>query len=350
MRRVRFGLLAALPVLLALPARADSRRADLMTPDGTLLEVVSAKSSLGSMLVLRSTRPDGWASADIVEGSLDSDLEGVASLDYDSVTKTVFVVFTKMRGYHSDINIAVRRDGRWISQNILPNAGLYSSKNPRLLVTRQKYTDVDKDGQRVPKTRSVVSVVWWEESSYAQARYACLFVEDGVLNSDGVRAFDLNALHGVTGPTPASGLPFSSYQYPDVVPDPGANGGVLVSFVNLAAQKHCVIRITFPDDISKLLSEGSKTPDRDSYVRAHIPISRGVREGAIPVRVDVRGESVRTLISPEGMPTFYWEEPSSLRFVRGDATPDLPPTTISIRDDFNIDRALSLLRQMAERH
>ena len=68
------------------------------------------------------------------------------------------------RGLMADMHVAVRRDGVWLGQDILSNRGLYLSINPKVVVTRQQYVDFDDDGAPVTKTRSIFSLVWWEES------------------------------------------------------------------------------------------------------------------------------------------------------------------------------------------
>lgn len=349
------GLVAAL--FAARPALADSA---VLTKSGTLYEVFSARygdvvaGASGTadaripVLALRTTPSNGSPTLEIVDGTLDSNEEDSASIEYDEATGTIFVVYDKYQGLMADLHLVVRRGGRWLEQNILPNPGLYLSINPKLLITRQKFTDLDRFGNPITKSRSIVSVIWWEESGVSQARYACLFVEDGVLRLDTVTAYNLNEFTGAPGPTMAAGLPFSSYQFPALQRDVTTNGGFLVSFANLANQTQTTVRITFPDDIRLLIPPGATTVTQDAYARAHIPVGRQLGAVAIPLKIDVLSP-VGTAISSGGVPTFFWTEGDRFRFLRGDAAPEENPTVIPLRGDFGPDRALSLVRDMIEK-
>lgn len=337
----------------ALPALADSA---VMTRSGVVYEVFPARygdlvpSAAGTadarlpVLALRTTRPGAAPLLDLVDGTVTSDEKGSPSVAYDEATDTLFVVYMRFSGLMTDVHFAARRNGGWIERNILPSPGLYLSLNPQLVLTRQSYVDVDGAGQPVSKTRSVVSVVWWEEGGRSQARYAPVFVEDGVLHLDEITAYNLNELAGEAGPTSIEGLPFSSYQHPAVQRDPTQNGGVLVSFANLAAQRQNVLRIGFPDDLSQLLASG--VPLSQANVRIHTPIGRG--GSSSPVPMINASAPVGTVIAPESLvPTFFWTEDGVLRVLPSSAPADAPATSIVLRPDFSLDRAISVVREMA---
>ncbi len=159
--------------------------------------------------------------------------------------------------------------------------------------------------------------MWWEESGASQARYAAVFIEDGDLRLDDVTAWNLNELNGAGGPTDNSGLPLSSYAHPGLQRDAGTNGGVLVSFANLAMRKQQVIRLAFPDDLPKLVPpDGLTSAQRTSFARGHTPIGRGFTDTPIPFQIDLPFETqVGTIISPAGIPTFYWNSGGGLSYL-----------------------------------
>jgi hypothetical protein len=367
-RRLVFRRFAsALAGLLALAGlglfagRADAVSA-VLSKDGTLYEVftasyggiitgATASDAQLPVLALRTTPPGGVPTVEIVGGTVD-DLDKLGEvLEFDETTQTVFVVYTQRQGFFLDVHVAMRRSGAWTEGRFLPNPGLFVSMNPQLLVTRQSYTDLDAQGSPVTKSRAILSIVWWEESNTSQARYAAVFIEDGSLRLDDVTAWNLNELNGAAGPTDNTGLPWSSYVHPGLQRDAGTNGGVLVSFANLAARKQQVIRLAFPDNLPKLVPPDGLTPaQRTSFARGHIPIGRSFSETQLPTQINLSFQTqVGTFISPAGVPTFYWSsgaDLSYLSYLRGGSSTVL---TIPFRPDFPVDRAIAVVRDMSER-
>jgi len=354
--------LAAVCALFA-GARADAATA-VLAKDGSLYEVFTTTygqvisganpfDAATSVVALRTTLPGQEPTVGIVGGTFNDLRKFGESLEYDDSTKTVFVVYTSLQvqGFFADIHVSMLRDGSWSVGRFLPNPGQYFSVNPRLLVTRQAYKDFDADGEVVTKTRSILSLVWWEESALSQARYAALFIEDGALKLDDVVARDLNEIAGAAGPTDSRDLPTSSYMYPAVQRDPVGDGGVLVSFANLATRKQQVLRLGFPDDYTKPpAATGTPTAGRTSNSRT-TPIGRGGFEFPIPTGIDMPFTlSIGTIISPAGVPTYWWVRDGGLSYVGGDAASlKRAPLTIPLRPDFQLDSALSAVRTMAEK-
>ncbi|MGE5717591.1 MAG: hypothetical protein ACM369_13155, partial [Acidobacteriota bacterium] len=343
--------------LVLFAGRVDAASA-VLAKDGTLYEVFT--SSYGAVitgatasdaklpvLALRTTPPGGVASVEIVGGTV-NDLDTFGeSLEFDETTQTVFVVYTRLQGFFADVHVAMRRTGAWTEGRFLPNPGLFVSMNPQLLVTRQTYTDADDTGQTFTKSRTILSIVWWELNDASQARYAAVFIEDGSLRLDDVTAWNLNELNGAAGPTDDSGLPLSSYVHPALQRDAGTNGGVLVSFANLATRTQQVIRLAFPDNLPKLVPPDGLTPaQRTSFARGHTPIGRAFTQSDIP-RMDLPfSMQVGTIISPGGIPTFYWSSDTALSYLRGGSDTVL---AIPLRPDFPVDRALAVVRDMSEK-
>lgn len=352
-----FGVLG-LAAAVALAPRADAASA-VLSGNGTLYEVVStsygevipdATSAEAAIrvLALRTTPPGGAPTTEIVGGTVNDFMKFEPSIEFDEATQSVFIVYTRLRGYFSDVQVTIRRDGAWADSRFLPNPGLYMSLSPQLLATRQTYTDVDADGNTVSKSRSILSIAWWEESRASQARYAAVFIEDGSLKLDDVTAWNLNELSGAAGPTDNTDLPLSSYVHPGLQRDPGTNGGVLVSFANLSTRKQQVVRLSFPDDLPKLVPPDGLAPgQRTSFARGHTPIGRTLGESRIPVQIDLPFEAqVGTFISPNGVPTFFWSSDKGLVYLSGGSTATL---TIPFRPDFPVDRAIAVVRDMSDK-
>jgi hypothetical protein len=352
------GLAAA--VCLGAGARTADAASAVLAKDGTLYEVfptaygevipgANASDAVLRVLALRTTPPGGSPTVELVGGTVNDFYKLESSIEYDEATQSVFIVYSRVRGFFSDVQVTIRRDRSWVDGSFLPNPGLYLSVSPRLLVTRQTYTDVDAYGQTVTKSRSILSIAWWEESLFSQARYAAVFVEDGNLRLDDVTAWNLNELNGKSGPTDNSGLPLSSYAHPGMQRDAGTNGGVLVSFANLATRTQQVIRLSFPDDLTKLTPPSNLTPaQRTPYARGHIPIGRSFTDSRLPVEIDLPFQvTVGQFISPTGIPTFYWTTDTGLIYLRGDSSTLL---TIPFRPDFPADRALAIIRDLSEKN
>lgn len=357
-----FGPSMAIAVALLVFAPAVAADSAVVTKGGTLYEVAPDRygnvvaGAAGTadantpILVLRTTDSDGATHTEIVEGTFDRNEEGSHSIEYDEATGTVFVIYCKFQGLMSDMHVAVRRDGQWIEQDILPSLGLYMSINPRAVVTRQTYKDFGPGGfGSVTKTRTILSLIWWEESGSSQARYAAVFVEDGVLRIDDIIAYNLNELAGSSGVTTlANLLPTSAYSFPAVERDPTSNGGVLVSFADLAADQQVVLKITFPDDITKLPPPDASTPNRNLYARSHVPIGRRLGDGRIFRQLSTPND-VGAHITQSGLTTLYWQDGSSVKFLRSDAAVETPAKSIPLRGDISRERAVRLIRDMSEK-
>lgn len=353
-----FVALAAAAILVSGPVLADSA---VVASDGALYEVFPARygdvvtapggsfSANTPVLALRVTRSGQPSEIEIVDGTLDDQQEGSVSVEFEETTGTLFVAYTKARGFMADMHVAVRRSAAWSGRDILPNQGFYLSINPKVIVTRQQYVDFDDNGLPVTKSRSIFSLIWWEESGPSQARYAPIFVEDGELRVDAVQAWNLNELAGAQGITDPTGLPLAAFSYPAVQADPTSNGGVLVTFANLATRQQQVLRISFPDDLTRLAPKGATKVPEEAWARAHVPIGRSAGTGRIPLNLDTLSD-VDATISQKGITTFYWVEGSAMRFVRSDDLEEAPARQLSLRPDFSAEKATRLVKALAEKN
>lgn len=346
-------VLAAVLVLAAGTALAGSA---VLTKSGTLYEVypatygqVAGDAAGGNaslpVLALRTTPSDGAPTVQIVDGTLDSDTEGSASIEFEEETQTVFLVYTKEQSLFKGVIVALLRNGLWSGQLLPATAGFTLGMNPQMVLTRQQYVDISPTDptQTIEKWRSIVSVTWWEEGSVSQAKFAPLFVEDGALNGDAISSYNLNDLAGATGPTSEAGLSSPSYSFPAVQRGYASDGSVLVSFANLSTLQQTVLSISFPVTVDA----GPGVAGPVTYSR-HRPIVQMAYSGNLPGGAVAMAYSLGTVISPGGTCTFWWIEGSTMKILPGNVAKDAAPFAIPLRPDFSVDKALAVVREMAE--
>jgi hypothetical protein len=298
------------------------------------------------VVALRTTSPDGKVSNEVVEGTFTSEPKGLPSLEIDETSGTILVCYSRYQGLMSDLHIAVRRDGVWVGRDVQPNSGLYLSINPQLTASRQRYVDFDGKGGTVTKSRTIFSLVWWEESGLSQARYAPIFVEDGVLSVDQVVAYNLNELLGMKGTTDIGGLPFSSFMFPAVQRDLASqNGGILVSFASLTTRREYVVSITFPDDMTVISGGSASGAGSEAQIRAHIPVGRTLSDNPIPASRDTQAD-VGYFLASNGRATSWWLDGTNVRYLRNDAPAGDAPKSLLLRSDFSLHQALVVVREM----
>ncbi len=281
-----------------------------------------------------------------MEGSLDGEVEGSESIEFEEETQTVFLVFTKQQTIYQGVTVSLLQNGVWSTQQVLPASGGAAVMNPQMVLTRQQYLDTSAADPAAwtEKWRSIVSVVWWEEGTLLQAEYAVLFVEDGVLNTSFIAGYNLNELAAASGPTSPAGLAPSIYRFPAVQRDFAGDGGVLVSFANLSTQRQMVGSISFVS--SPVAGPGISGPV--AYSR-HRPIFATMGDGSLPGTGAIQAASLGTIISPSGGSTFWWIDGSTMKVLPAGAAKDAVPLSMPIRPDFSVDKALAVIREMAEK-
>ncbi len=356
----RFRLLGALALaagLAALPHAASAASA-VLAKNGSLYEVFPTTYGAATgatadpnaslpVLAVRTTPSGGTSTVQVVDGTLDADTEGSASIEFEEETQTLFLVFTKQQSLYRGVTVALLQNGAWSSQQLLPGPGYTLAMNPQMVLTRQTYLDTSNPDPNawVQKVRSIVSVVWWEEGTLAQAKYSALFVEDGALFRDFTAGYNLNDLAGASGQTSTAGLPPSTFRFPAVQRDFAGDGGVLVSFANLVTQRQTVASIGFLS--APVAGPGVSGPMPEES--RHRPIFRTAGDGSLPGGRAGQAALLGTMISPTGVSTFWWIEGSTLKVLPGTAAKDAEPLSIQIRPDFSADKALAVAREMAEK-
>ena len=347
---IRFLLVAAVLVAgLAVPAVAEEK--SLLAADGTLYEVrAGLAADMGAVdaslepddyiIEWTERRQDGRVHVGIVPGTENRNVKRNLDLAYDESTQSLLLLWKEELTPLSFLQLGVLRDGAWKTSVLMPNIGFARSFNPQMRLSHSTVRWTGEDGTQVTRVRSILSIIWWEESQYAQARYAPIFLGEDTLDSSTVVVYDLPALVGGGGPTTYEDVPSGAYLFPSLHSD-GPAGPILASFADLHTKKNVVVRITFPTDLG--------TPDASNitWMRRHIPIVGVVGESPIAPTAPVRVESVGTTIGAGYRPTFHWRDGDRLLYTRFDGREWASVKAIPLSEAMSYERALSLVVGMA---
>ena len=344
----RFLLLAAaLGSLCAAPVSAEEK--SLLAADGTLYSI---RSGLAAELGLENLPPDDyairWSAQDqngtirsgVVPGTAGSTIKKNLDLAWDEATGSLLLLWKEELSVLNILQIGVLRNGSWIVSDLLPNLGFAHAFNPQMRLSHFVVRTTGPDGAVVSCTRSVLSIIWWEESQYAQARYAPIFIDEENFDFANVPVYDLPVVAGGGGSTSYGDVPGGSYLFPSLHSD-GPGGAILATFADLHAQKNVVVRITFPTDLG--------TPDANNitWMRRHIPIVGVVGESPLAPTAPVRVASVGTTLGAAYRPTYYWRDGDRLLYTRYDGHEWASVKAIQISDTMPYERALALVVGMA---
>src|SRR5437667_418171 len=160
----------------------------LLAPDGTLYTVRSGHISdlnitdtsvisTDNVIAWSFRRPDGSVAQGLVPDTVGQSLKRNLDLAYDESTGSLVLLFKEDLTVLNVLRIGIFRDGGWTMTNLLPNLGFAHAYNPQLLLSHQAVTTQDASGNSVSQTRTILSVIWWEEAQITQARYAPIFIE-----------------------------------------------------------------------------------------------------------------------------------------------------------------------------
>jgi len=353
---LRLGLALLLAVALgSAAARGDVLKKTLLTTDGTLYTAATGTASdlnvAGNGLaagdytvVFASVAQDGTQSGGPIPGVSNSSPKTSLDLTFDEPTGTVVVLWREENFVLNKIRLAIGRSGSWTIADLLPNVGFPHAYNPQMLLTHQTVHSLDANGGDVYTNRSVLSVIWWEEAHFAQARYASLFLDE-TIDPAGIDVYDLPELVGDVGPTPLDGVPRGAYAFPSLQAE-GPDGAILASFADLASDKNYVVRLTYPADV------GLPSADNMTWLRRRIPVVGIASSGSIAAisAFSADSVSVHTVIGASYKPTLYWTDGVALYYVRFDGAAWSSVRTITFSADLTYDQAVGLVVAMAQRN
>jgi hypothetical protein len=359
-RHLRALLAAAVLGLAPLAAHADDPppkpaipKKTLLTTDGTLWGVrTGTLGDLGDDVGLdpatfavewSSVAQDGTIQQGVLTSSASGNPKTSLDLTFDERTGSLVILWREDAPILNQLHLAVLQAGQWSFVDLVPNMAFPQAFNPQMLLSHQTVTTTDDQGNATSKNRSILSIIWWEEASVAQARYAPIFLDEPISTAT-QQVYDLPAAIGSGGPTAYDGIPASAYMYPTLHLS-GPGGGILASFTDLAAQKQYVVRIDYPtqlgnpDDANNLVWQRRRIPVVGVTVAG--PLDRALPETA----------QVGTIIGSSYNPTLYWkDDATAVRYTRFDGKNWSDARTIPLSDSLSYDAALRLLEAMAARN
>ncbi len=325
----------------------------LLAPDGTLYSVRSGYASdlgLGDgvnpsdyVVAWSFRRQDGSTGQGIVPDTAGRSSKRNLQLTYDEPTGSLVLLWKEDFTVLNVLRLGIFKDGVWTLANLLPNLGFAHAYNPQMLLSHQTVSTQNADGSSESRMRTILSVIWWEEAQYLQARYAPIFLDE-VSDASDVRVYDLPAaVGGGGGPTLTGDRAPGSYMYPALQPE-GIGGALLASFADLGSDKQYVVRITFPSDL------GKPGHDNVKWLRRRIPVVGVASEGPVSDSVPAAIERVTTIIGASYRPTIVWRADTTVGFTRFDGKTWSSARTIPLDTSMTYDRAFRLVQEMAARN
>lgn len=347
-------LFLAAAVLLAGTRMAQAREEKtLLAPDGTLYVVrAGTGTELGiadayvapndNVLQWSSLHQDGTRDLGLITGTAGTSFKHNVDLAFDEPTGALIVLWTDEVPLVNLLRLGILKAGRWTVSDLLPTNGFPHARNPQMLLSHPVVHTLDADGQDVTTTRSVLSVIWWEESNVSQARYAPIFLDEDSTASQ-VQVYDLPATIGSAGPASGAKHPSTAYIYPSLQLE-GIGGAILASFADLSSDKQYVVRISFPDNL------GKPGPDNVTWQRRRIPVVGVASDESITNDVPVMVESMKTVVGASYRPTLVWTAEGTVGYTRFDGRKWSPTITIPLNESMTQERALRLVQEMVTRN
>lgn len=355
MRALRLAALSIAVLLVAVRAGAEPQKRTLLTAEGILYEIRSGLASDLSVtwpgvdsrdfvVVWHALAQDGTlTSSGVIPGTPNQNPKTSLDLTFDETTGSLVVLWREENPVLNKIRLAIFRTGGWSVVDLLPNPGFPHAYNPRMLLTHQTVRTQDEEGEEHLTRRSILSVIWWEESSSAQARYVPIFLDEEIRAAD-VAIYDLPALVADAGPTPYDDVPRGAYAFPTLQSE-GPGGGVLASFATLASKRHFIVRINFPADL------GAPGPENMTWLRRRIPVVGVSSQGPIAMAAPSFSTSgVRTVIGDSYLPTLHWRDGDRVAYTRFNGLEWSAVMAIALSETMSYERAVSLVEEMALRN
>lgn len=353
-RPFRLLLAAGVLGLLGSAAFAAIEEKSLLAPDGTLYAVRAGRASeLGvsatgvrpddNVLQWTLWRQDGYSAQGMIPGTAGPSIK--RNLDLAFADDSLILLWKEGFSVVDVLHLGIFRpgQGQWTLADLLPNLGISRVYNPQMLLSRQSVHLLDADGRDLWRTRLILSVIWWEESHFAQARYAPIFLDEDWSPSD-VQVYDLPATIGAGGPTSSEDVPAGAYMYPALRLE-GPSGAILASFADLNAQKQYVVRISYPDDL------GKPGPSNATWMRRRIPVVGVQEKGPLALEAPEPQEvSVSTLIGFKYNPTLVWRDSRTIRYTRFDGKNWSSVKSIALIGEMSYDKAMRLVEEMASKN
>lgn len=334
----------------------------LLTPDGTMHVVRTGTAvDLGAtdlsfnaetnLIDWSSRAQDGTVTTGIIPGTVSYQEKRGLQLAYDEQTGKLIAMWTEDLSPYSQIRIGVLENGVWTNSSLLPTQGISRAYNPVMRITHQTVTQLDEHDVVVTSTASILSVIWWEEAQFVQARYAAVFLDENSADPSSMAVYDLPKLVGSDSHASYDDVPSGAYLYPSLQTD-GFSGSLIASFADLHDKQEKVVRIEFPSDRGKPSEYGNLTWERRHIPWTTIGLSGPVARMAPVLALRTDDNGVGTSIGVGYRPTFYWLDGTgtALKFMRLDGTDWEPVRSISIDDTMTYEKARDLVVSMGQRN
>jgi hypothetical protein len=351
--RLLSSLLAAAALLVAAGAAAEQRT--LLTPDGTLYWI---QSGYYATLVPggRDAKPDDyvivWSSVSqsgatlsgIIPGTATTDLKDQFDLAYDAYSQALFLVWNNRSTFINSVQFAILQSGLWTQSQLIPSGVFAFTSNPKILITHQTVQRLDAQGNEVDSLRSIVSVIWWEDSVHPRARYAPIFIEsDGIALAD-VQVYDLPTLVGSPAADSSAQFEQAIYQNPALQSD-GISPVVLATFADAGTGNLTTVHIGFPSDLRHPIN--LRTPGG----RGHVIIVFGFDQRALPTSAPANPVQLGTVVGGRYLPTVYWQrDDTAVQYTGFDGQAWGAAHTLSLSPSLSADQAITLIRAMASQN
>ncbi|HEY6066484.1 MAG TPA: hypothetical protein VIY96_10025 [Thermoanaerobaculia bacterium] len=344
-------LLAAAALLAGFASPAAAEEKSLLAADGTLYEVRAgtaadlgiADGSLAPddfLIEWTARHQDGSVRVGIVPNTVGHNVKRNLDLAFDESSSQLLLLWKEEVTPLSVLQLGVLRNGTWRTSVLLPNLGFAKAFNPQMRLSHSTVRWIE-GGRPLSRERSILSIIWWEEAQYAQARYAPIFLDEENLDATNVTVYDLATLTGGGGgETTYEDVPPGAYLFPSLHTD-GPGGAILASYADLHDQKNVVVRITFPSDL------GIPGSNNITWMRRHIPIVGVVGDSPIAGTAPVRVTSVGTTLGTGYRPTFYWRDADRLLYTRYDGHQWASVKAIALSETMSYERAVALVIDMA---
>jgi hypothetical protein len=345
---VAAGLLAAAGAARALEEKS------LLATDGTLYTVrAGTAEELGAvggnvtaeqnLMVWSARAQDGTVTGGAIPGTAGTSIKRNLDLAYDDVSRSLVLLWKEELTIINVLHISILKDGAWSSRDLLPNLGFAHAFNPKMLLTHFYVHLLDANGADQWQYKSLLSVIWWEEADLRQARYCPIFLDEVVPQSD-ITVYDLPTLTGSSGAASYNGIASSVYFHPSVSLE-GPGGAVLASFVDVGANQHVVVRVSFRTDL------GPSNVSNPTYLRRREPIVGIAFRGPIADPSPFENAlNVNTFIGANYNPTLVWQSGTSLFFTHFAGTAWSAASSIPLTDSMSFDKAIRLIEDMATKN
>ena len=238
----------------------------------------------------------------------------------------------------------------WTNSSLLPNLGISRAFNPQMRVTHQTVRYLDEQDAPVSKTSSILSIIWWEEAQYGQARLASLFLDENAFDPANLSIYDLPVLTGGGSGEMSDEIPSGAYLFPSLQAD-GLTGAFLISFADSPTRgtRSCESRSRTTTETfraGKPQVEAAPHPDRGH--RELRPIARS--DAATAPGRDEAETPVGTSIGSGYGPTFHWRDGDLLKYSRLEGAEWAAVRSIAIDAVMTYEKALALVTGMGTRN